>query len=91
MANVLLRDVPADDLDQIRAAAAERGVSVQRYLRDAVHAQAVHLRRQAAIASTAEWLRGRPGVPDDERRAVLAAVAGAHDERSTQLVSRAEE
>ena len=39
MSDVLIRDVPADDLDQIRSAAAEKGTSVQNYLRDAVHAQ----------------------------------------------------
>lgn len=85
MPNVLIRDVPADDLDEIRSAAAARGTSVQGYLRDAVRAQASHLRRQAALAKTAERLLGRPEVPADERRAVLAAVADAHGERAAQL------
>lgn len=91
MTNVLIRDVPADDLDQIRAAAAQRGTSVQSYLRDTVHAQAVHLRRQAAIVRTSERLRGRPEVPPDESRAVVEAIAGAHDERADQLGGRTEE
>lgn len=88
MPNVLIRDVPADDLDQIRSAAADRGTSLQGYLRDAVRAQASYLRRQASLAETAERLRGRPEVPADERRAVLAAVADAHDERAAQLSER---
>ena len=88
MPNVLIRDVPADDLEQIRAAAAGRGMSLQNYLRDAVHAQALHLRRQAALAAVSERLRGRPGVPDDERDAVLDAIEQAHDERADQLSDR---
>jgi hypothetical protein len=88
MPNVLIRDVPADDLDQIRAVAAERGTSLQSVLRDAVHAQAVYLRRQAAIARTAHRLQGQAEVPDSERDAVLAAVDRAHQERADQLGGR---
>ncbi len=88
MPSVLIRDVPPDDLDQIRADAAARGTSLQSYLRDAVHARAVFLRRQAAIARTSERLRGQPDVSDDERDAVLAAVDRAHDERAEQLRQR---
>jgi hypothetical protein len=86
--NVLIRDVPADDLEQIRAAAADRGVSLQAYLREAVHAQAAHLRRRAALARIAERLRGKPGVPEGERSAVLEAIDGAHAERAEQLSDR---
>lgn len=88
MPNVLSRDVSPDDLDQIRAAGAERGTSLRSYLRDAVHVQAVYLRRQAAIARTSERLRGQREVPDSERHAVLAAVDRAHDERADQLNGR---
>lgn len=88
MSNVLIRDVPDDDLDQIRAAAAERGTSLQSYLRDAVHAQAAYLRRQAALTRTAERLRGRSEVPDDERSAVMDAIDDAHRERADQLIGR---
>lgn len=85
MSNVLIRDVPANDLDEIRAAAAQRGTSLQSYLRDALHAQAVYLRRQAALARTSERLRGQATVPDQERRAVLEAMDSATDERADQL------
>jgi hypothetical protein len=88
MPNVLIRDVPPDDLDQIRAVAAGRGTSLQSFLRDAIHAQAVYLRRQAAIARTAERLRGQAELPDSERDAVLAAVDRAHNERADQLSGR---
>jgi hypothetical protein len=86
--NVLIRDVPAADLEQIRSAAADRGMSLQAYLREAVHAQAAHLRRRAALARTAERLRGQPGVPEGERQAVLDAVDDAHTERADELADR---
>lgn len=88
MPNVLIRDVPPDDLGQLRAMAAERGTSLQTYLRGVLHAQAVYLRRQAAIVHISERLRGLPEVPDGERRAVLAAVDRVHDERAEQLSGR---
>ena len=75
-------------LDQLRAVAAERGTSLQSYLRDAVHAQAVCLRRQAAIADTSERLRGQAEVPDSERDSVMVAVERAHQERTDQLSGR---
>ncbi len=88
MPNILIRDVPRDDLEQLRSAAAERGASLQSYLRDAVHAQAIHLRRQTALARTAQRLAGEPGVRDDDRRAVLDAIDDAHTERGAQLSDR---
>jgi hypothetical protein len=88
MPNVLIRDVPADDLDQIRSAAATRDTSLQNYLRDALRAQAAYLRRQAGLTRTAERLRDRTEVPADERRAVLDAIADAHTERADQLSDR---
>ena len=88
MSDVLIRDVSADDLDQIRAAAAARGVSLQRYLRDAVHAQASFLRRQQALSRTADRLRGRRVVPEEERQAVLDAIETAHASQADELGER---
>jgi hypothetical protein len=88
MSDVLIRDVPAEDLDQIRSAAAEKGISVQKYLRDAVHAQAAYLRRQAALNRTAERLGGRSAVPPEERNVVLDAIEVAHAQRADQLSDR---
>ena len=88
MSNVLIRNVPADDLDQIRSAAAEKGTSVQSYLRDAVHAQAAYLRRQAALTRTAERLGARSAVPAEERNVVLDAIEDAHAKRADQLSDR---
>jgi hypothetical protein len=85
MTNVLIRDVPADELDLIRSAAAERGTSVQAYLRDAVHAQAAYLRRQVALARAAERLQGQPEVPDLERAAVLDAIDDTYTERADRF------
>lgn len=88
MPNVLIRDVPADDLDEIRTAAAERGRSLQSYLRDAVHAQAGYLRRQETLARAASRLEDRYEVAPEERQAVLDAIDDAHVERGNQLVDR---
>lgn len=88
MSNVLIRDVPADDLEQIRSAANERGTSLQSYLRDALHAQAAYLRRQVALTRTAERLGGRSAVPAEERDVVLDAIQDAHAKRADQLFDR---
>ncbi|RCW43260.1 hypothetical protein DFQ14_107149 [Halopolyspora algeriensis] len=61
---------------------------MQNYLRETVHAQAAHLRRQDALAATAERLRGRPEVPAEERNVVLDAIEDAHNERADQLGNR---
>ena len=85
MSNVLIRDVPSDDLDQIRSAAAEKGIPMQSYLCNAVHAQAAYVRRQAGLTRTAERLGGRTEVPPDERKLVLDAIEDAHAKRADQL------
>ncbi|MGH3491720.1 MAG: hypothetical protein ACRDQ1_00610 [Sciscionella sp.] len=89
MSNVLIRDVPTEDLERIRAAAAARGVSLQRYLREAMHAQASFLRRQEALVRAADRLRGRPEVSDEERQAVLDEVNAAYGSRADELGDRA--
>lgn len=85
MPNVLIRDVPPEDLEELRSAASAHGMSLQGYLLRAMHAQAAHLRRQAALRRTAERLAGRPAVPDQARQAVLDAVYEARAERADQL------
>ncbi len=86
--NVLIRDVPPDDLETIRAAAAARGTSLQTYLKEALHSQARYLRRQEALARAAGRLRARPDVPEAERRAVLDAIDAAHAQRAEDLADR---
>jgi len=85
MGDVLLRGVPAADLEQIRVAAAASGASVQAYLRDTVHAQAVHLRRETALAAAGRRLYEHPAVPEGERHAVQDALDRADDDRGEQL------
>jgi hypothetical protein len=63
-------------------------VSLQSYLPDARHAQAVYLRWRAALARTAEHLRGRSEVPAEEWNTVLDAIEDAHAERAGQLTNR---
>lgn len=88
MSNVLIRDVPPDDLEQIRSAATERGTSLQNYLLEAVQAQAAYLRRQDALNTVAQRLQGTPEVADEERDAVLDAIDAAHEQRAGQLSDR---
>lgn len=83
--NVLIRDVPPDDLDQIRSAAAARGMSLQAYLLEAVHAQAAHLRRRDALNRTAARLAHQRAVNEQDRQAVLEAIDDAHAERGAHL------
>lgn len=61
---------------------------MQNYLREAVHAQAAYLRRQDALIRTAKRLRGGDDVPDNEREAVLEAIAAAHTDRAEQVSNR---
>lgn len=85
MTNVLIRDVPTEDLERIRVAARAQGVSLQNYLRGTVHAQARYLRRQEALEQSTQRLAGRGEVSDDERQAVLDAIDTAHRSRSGEL------
>lgn len=84
MPSVLIRDVPDDELDVLRTAAAARGQSLQAYLLDAVHARTAYARRQIALEAIGGRLKGRPAVTESSRRAVLDAVDAAHDERANQ-------
>lgn len=61
---------------------------MQSYLRDTIHAQAVYLRRQAAIAQAEARLAGRSKVPESERAAVLDLVEQAHQDRAEHLGTR---
>lgn len=88
MANVLIRDVSPEDLEQIKEAAAQRGATLQAYLWDAVHAQAAYLRRQDALARTAQRLKGRSAVSNEAREAVLDAIDAADDERGNWVSQR---
>lgn len=88
MSNVLIRDVPPEDMEQIKEAAARRGTTLQTYLWETVHAQAAYLRRQDALARTARRLHGRPAVPEEAREAVLDAVDAAADGRGNWVSLR---
>lgn len=87
MSNVLVRNVPDEDLELLREAAANEGVSLQNYLLDAVHAKAAYLRRQSALIKLSDRLEGEH-VPADERQAALEAIDDAGQERQEQLVDR---
>jgi hypothetical protein len=88
MTDVLIRDVAPADLQVIRNAAAEKGISLQAYLKAAMHAQAVHVRRQDALARAGKRLEGTPEVPESERAAVLQAIADENEQRAQQLGKR---
>lgn len=82
---MVIRNVPGDDLERMRAAASAQGVSLHNYLRSVVEAEAAYLRRQEDLARTADRLRGRAGVTDEDREAVLTAIEDAHESRADDL------
>lgn len=88
MTDVLIRDVPPGDLERIRAAAAARGMSLQSYLLEVVHAQAGFLRRQESLARAADRLHGHAPVPEEERQAVLDAIEAGHASRAEALADQ---
>ncbi|MGL5863452.1 MAG: hypothetical protein ACRCY9_19590 [Phycicoccus sp.] len=88
MSNVLIRDVPDGDLDLIRSAAADRGISLQRYLREAVQSHATYLRRQSALGRTRQRLHGSRVVSDEERCAVLDDIDAEIGERAGEVDGR---
>lgn len=90
MPNVLIRDVPAEDLEELRAAAVAAGEPLQARLLAAVRSQAVYLRRQAALAHIAERLTDQAAVPERERAAVLGSIAANHAARADQLAHATE-
>jgi hypothetical protein len=82
MPNVLIRGVPENELDELKAAAAAEDMSLQTYLLEAVHRQVVHLRRQAVLARSADRLADAEPVTEAERQAVLEAIERDHAERA---------
>jgi len=85
VSNVLIRDLPDGDLDELKVAAAARNMSLQGYLLETIRAQADHIRRHAALDRTTRRFHGRPTVTDEDRKAVLDAVDAAHADRAVQL------
>lgn len=67
MSNVLIRNVPPEDLDKLRAAAAASGESLQSHSVAAVRSQAAYLRRRSALKVIQARLQGRAAVPEKER------------------------
>lgn len=91
MSDVLIRDVPSEDLDVIRSVAAERGMSLQAYLLSAVQMHAAHERRQQTLRALDHELSGRPPVSPDDRQSVLDAVDEAHARRADDLAAPRDE
>lgn len=76
MTDVLLRDVPDDELADLKAAADAAGMSLQGYLRsDVVGAHVTYLRRISAIAATERRLANRRPLSDAALDAALEAAA----------------
>ncbi len=70
MTSVLLRNLPDDEIATIKAAAAAAGVSMQSYLREAVHAQAEYFLRQEALRKISDSVRGST-IPEADREAIF--------------------
>jgi len=88
MPNVLIRDVPDAELEELKAAAAARKMSLQSYLLQALHSQVAYARRQAALAEVEENVAGMSAVPESERAAVLEEMKDAVERRGEDLVDR---
>ena len=88
MTDVLIRNVAPEDMQVIREAAAERGISVQAYLHEGLHAQAMYVRRQNALARTKQRLEKFPEVAESERAAALEATAAENERRAQELGDR---
>jgi hypothetical protein len=88
MPNVLIRDVPDAELEELKAAAAARKMSLQSYLLQALHAQVAYARRQATLAEIEENVAGMSAVPESERTAVLEEMKDAVERRGEDLVDR---
>lgn len=80
MGNVLIRDVPENDMQVIKDAAARDGRSVQAYLLATLCDRAAYERRQAALRALDEHLAGETPLTDKDRDAVDAAVSKAIDQ-----------
>jgi len=88
MPNVLIRDVPDAELEELKAAAAARKMSLQSYLLQALHSQVAYARRQATLAEIEENVAGMSAVPESERTAVLEEMKDAVERRGEDLVDR---
>jgi hypothetical protein len=71
VSDVLIRDVPADDLADLRAAAAAADQSLQGYLRVVMQAQADYVRRQRSLAAVEQRLAGRQPLHEGELHAAI--------------------
>ena len=85
MTSVLIRDVPDDELEVLRAAAAASGKSLQAYLLETLHARTLHARREVVLRDISERLQCQPPVPESSRQAVLDAIGEAHEGRTAEL------
>jgi hypothetical protein len=88
MSNVLIRDVPDAELEELKAAAAASKMSLQSYLLDALHAQVAYARRQATLTEIAEQVAPMPAVPESERKAVLDEMKAAVEGSGADLIDR---
>ena len=88
MSNVLIRDVASDDLERIKAAAAESGTSLQAYLSETLRTQAAFLRRRDALAGIAQRIEGCDPVPEPARTAVLDSIDTTNETRANELTDR---
>jgi hypothetical protein len=80
MPDLLIRNMTDADLQLIREAAAEEGISMQSYLLRTVTRHATYLRRQSTLATIQRELRGHGALTDDDRAAVRKAMEAAIDD-----------
>ncbi len=88
MPNVLIRNVPEADLDEVRRAAAAAGASMQEYLLETLLARAAYLRRHEVLARAKRRLEGRPPMSEEDRQTALDAFDVEIDRRANELADR---
>jgi hypothetical protein len=80
--NVLIRDVPEDDIAQLRADARAQGKSLQAYMLDLVHERAAAARNRRVVGQVAERLAATGPQVDDTT--AVDVIAEARSRRSAR-------
>lgn len=71
---MLIRDIPSEQLEELKAAATRQGLSLQAYLLATVAAQSAYERRQHALRRTTDRLRGKKPLTTRDRAAMRRAI-----------------
>jgi hypothetical protein len=88
MPDLLIRNVTDADLQLIREAAAQEGISMQSYMLRNVQRHATYLRRQATLATLRSERGHRAPISDEDRAVIRKAMYDAFDELGERHADR---